>query len=214
MIMAITGLALTLFVVVHMIGNLQIFAGPSFLNEYARILQSFIEFLWVARLLLLAALVLHITFAVWLTVENFRARPQKYVYEDTVQASYASRMMLLGGAIVFFFVAYHLLHFTFGTTNPDAFHHTDAHGRHDVYAMVVLSFRNPLIAVTYILAMIPLALHLSHGIQSAFQTLGMNHPKYTPIIQQIGKVAGLIIFIGNISIPIAALTHFLKWGTP
>jgi succinate dehydrogenase / fumarate reductase cytochrome b subunit len=208
--MAVTGFFLFGFVVVHMLGNLQIFLGPEALNGYAEKLQEMTELLWPARLFLLANLILHVFTAVRLTAENRRARPIPYAYKDTVQASYASRTMMMSGLIVLAFTIYHLLHFTFGIVHPQYFHATDAQGRHDVYAMVVSSFRNPLIAGAYILAMIPLCMHLSHGFQSLFQTLGFNHSKYTPLLRHVSAVVGLVIFIGNSSIPAAVFFGLVR----
>lgn len=208
--MAVTGFFLFGFVVVHMLGNLQIFFGPEALNAYAKKLQEMTELLWPARLFLLANLILHVWTAVRLTAENRGARPTPYAYKDTVQASYASRTMMMSGLIVLAFTIYHLLHFTFGIAHPQYFHATDAQGRHDVYAMVVSSFGQPLIAVVYILAMIPLCLHLSHGLQSLFQTLGFNHPKYSVLLTRVSAGAGILIFIGNSSIPAAVLLELIK----
>jgi succinate dehydrogenase / fumarate reductase cytochrome b subunit len=208
--MAVTGFFLFGFVVVHMLGNLQIFLGPAALNGYAEKLQEMTELLWPARLFLLTNLVLHVWTAVRLTTENRRARPVAYAYNDTVQASYASRTMMMSGLIVLAFVIYHLLHFTFGAVHPQYFNHTDAEGRHDVYAMVVSSFRDPLVAGAYVLAMIPLCMHLSHGIQSLFQTLGFCHPKYRRLIRRVSAAAGLVIFIGNISIPAAVFLGLVR----
>lgn len=210
MTMAVTGLILFLFVVVHMIGNLQIFLGQEALNAYAEMLQHLGEFLWAARAVLFVSLVTHIYLASRLTWENAHARPQQYVFKDTVQASYASRTMLMSGIIILLFIVYHLLHFTFGLTNPAYYQVIDAKGRHDVYSMAVMSFRQPLIALTYVAAMIPLAMHLGHGIQSLFQSLGINHPKFTPAIRRLSLVIAWLIFVGNSSIPLAAYFGLLK----
>lgn len=209
-VMAVTGGVLFGFVVLHMLGNLQVFLGQEALNAYAKKLQDMAPVLWAARAFLLASLVLHVAFAIRLTFENRRARPKPYLYNDTVQASYASRTMMMTGLIVLFFTIYHLLHFTFGVTNPDLFHLVDAKGRHDVYSMVVSSFRNPWISASYVIAMIPLCVHLSHGLSSALQTLGLNRARPHFLYANIGNLMGLAIFIGNSSIPLAALLGLLK----
>jgi succinate dehydrogenase / fumarate reductase, cytochrome b subunit len=207
--MAVTGFFLFGFVIAHMLGNLQIFLGAEALNAYAAQLQSLTELLWPARIFLLTNLILHVWLAVRLTAENRRARPVPYGMKKTVQASYASKTMMMTGLIVLAFTIYHLLHFTFGKVHPQYYHLTDAQGRNDVYSMVVLSFRAPWIAAAYILAMIPLCLHLSHGVSSLFQSLGLNHAKYQPVLTWAGKVVGLVIFIGNSSIPLAVYLHWV-----
>lgn len=208
--MAVTGFFLFGFVVVHMLGNLQIFLGPEALNGYAEKLLKMTELLWAARLFLLANLVVHVWMAVRLTAENRGARPVAYAHKKTVQASYASRTMMMSGLIVLAFVIYHLLHFTFGAVHPQYFNATDAAGRHDVYAMVVSSFRDPLVAGAYVLAMIPLCMHLSHGVQSLFQTLGLGQPKYRILIGRVSALAGVVIFIGNASIPAAVFFGLVR----
>jgi succinate dehydrogenase / fumarate reductase cytochrome b subunit len=212
-IMALTGLALFGFVMMHMIGNLQIFLGQDALNGYAEFLEDTGELLWVARAVLLSCLVLHVTTAVMLSRENRAARPVRYTHEGTVQASYASRTMLMSGLIVFAFIIYHLLHFTLGKVHPQyaALHEIlDSKGREDVYSMVVASFHNVWISAAYVGAMIPLCMHLSHGFQSLFQSLGLNHSKYTPLIRKASLVFSLLIFAGNTSIPLACLFDLVK----
>ncbi len=212
-IMALTGLALFGFVMIHMVGNLQIFLGQDALNGYAEFLESTGELLWVARAVLLSCLVLHVATAVMLSRENRAARPVRYAHEGTVQASYASRTMLMSGIIVFAFIVYHLLHFTLGKVHLEytALHEIlDSKGREDVYSMVVASFHNVWISAAYVGAMIPLCMHLSHGFQSLFQSLGLNHSKYTPLIRKASVAFAVLIFVGNTSIPLACLFDLVK----
>lgn len=205
-LMALSGIALVGFVVVHMMGNLLVFLGPEKLNAYAVGLREMpLQLLWVARAVLLVAVLVHIFSAVRLTNLNRAARPERYAMRKPVASTYASRTMMMGGLILLAFIIYHLAHFTFGVVSPDQFEVHDAQGRHDVYRMVVLGFRNPLIAGSYVLAMIPLALHLSHGASSFFQSLGLSHPKYDAIFRGLGPFLATIIFIGNVSMPIAVL---------
>jgi succinate dehydrogenase / fumarate reductase cytochrome b subunit len=119
--------------------------------------------------------------------------------------------MLASGMLVLAYVVYHLAHFTFRVTNPEISHLTDAHGHHDVYSMVVLSFRQPFITVSYTVAMLLLGMHLNHGVSSFFQTLGITSPRYAPIIRTIGPALALVIVVGYISIPVAIL---LGWVQP
>lgn len=209
-VMAVTGIFLFGFVVAHMIGNLQIFLGPKVLNDYARHLAELPGLLWPARIFLLTTLVVHIGVATQLTLENRKARPQAYAAKDYVKASYASRTMMMSGIIVFLFIVYHLLHFTFGVTNPELFHLPAEGGYYDVYRMVVLSYQNPWISGAYILAMIPLCLHLSHGLSSLFQSLGLNNAQRQPFFTGFARLSALAIFIGNSSIPAAAFLGILK----
>jgi succinate dehydrogenase / fumarate reductase cytochrome b subunit len=154
---------------------------------------------------------LHIVSAIRLTQMNRAARPVPYAMVSPQVSGYAARTMLMGGLILLGFICYHLAQFTLGFVNPEQFSLHDAQGRHDVYAMVVLCFRQPLIAAIYILAMVPLVLHLSHGVSSAFQTLGVNSPKYRSLLRAIGPVFGSIIFIGNVSIPLAVLSGVIPY---
>lgn len=209
--MGLTGLALALFVLAHMLGNLQIYAGPDQLNSYAVHLRDLGPLLWLARIGLLVLFSAHIASAIRLTQLNRSARPVPYAVVTPQVSGYAARSMLMGGLIVLGFVCYHLAHFTLGLTHPEQFALHDAQGRHDVYAMVVLGFRQPLVAALYILAMVPLALHLSHGVSSAFQTLGVNHPKYQSLLHALGPAFASIIFIGNVSIPLAVLSGLIPY---
>ncbi len=204
-LMAVTGLMLFGFVVGHMLGNLQIFIGQEAVNNYAATLKEMGALLWLARIGLILAVLVHISAAIRLTRGNQKARPITYAHSGTVQATYASRTMMKSGLIVLAFVIYHLLHLTFGVILPEAHSATDSLGRPDVYSMTVLGFQNVLVSLSYIAAMLLLGFHLSHGVSSLFQSLGLNHPRYNPIIQKIGPSAALVIVLGNISMPIAVL---------
>ena len=208
--MALTGCGLFLFVLTHMLGNLQIFLGPEALNRYGHFLQSTPEILWPARLGLLLILVVHVWSAVRITLENRAARPVAYAQYEAVAASYASRTMIWSGLIVTAFLVYHLLHFTLGVTHPDHYAVFDAQGRHDVYRMVVRGFQQPLVSGFYVLAMSLLCLHLSHGVSSMFQSLGWKSETYCCAIDCFAKGTAALIFIGNCSIPLAVLTGIVK----
>ena len=209
-VMAVSGLILLLFVAGHMIGNLQVFLGQEALNSYADHLQSLPVLLWPVRLFLLLVLLLHMAVSISLAWENKTARPVPYAYQDTVQAGYVSRTMVVSGVVIFTFIVYHLLHFTFGTTHPQYFQLTDSKGRHDVYSMVILSFRDLWVSGSYVAAMAVLCAHLSHGIQSLFQSLGFNNEKSRPFFEKLAIAASIMIFIGNSFIPFAVLMGFLK----
>ena len=215
-IMAISGAALFLFVVGHLLGNLQIFLGPKAINRYGDFLQSNKEILWPARLGLLLMVALHIWAAVKLSAENKAARPIGYADNPVpLAASYASRTMLMSGLIIAAFVLYHLLHYTvqvrsLNFTGKDFLALQDAEGRHDIFRMMVAGFSQPLVSGFYILAMGLLCLHLSHGVSATFQSVGLKNEVCGPLIDRFARAAAWLIFLGYISIPIAVLLGYLK----
>lgn len=215
-IMAVTGLILAGFVLGHMLGNLQIFLGQDAINSYALALKENLPLLWGVRLVLLVSFVVHIAAAVWLTALNKAARPVKYRVFRPSRSPFYARVMPWTGIILFAFVIYHLLHFTLGAVLPNAFAAEEVIDpvkgatRHDVYTMMVLGFQNVAVSVSYIVAMAFLCMHLAHGVTSFFQSLGLNHPKYNGIIRASGPVYALVIFLGNVSMPIAVLAGAVK----
>lgn len=206
-VMAVTGLLLLLFVIGHLAGNLLVYAGREKLNDYAEFLNHNPLLVWSVRIGLLVVFVLHVVTSVRLSAANRAARPERYVYMETVQANAASRYMLISGALVFFYVLYHLLHFTAGVTDRDAFEllqtMPDGHVRHDVFGMVVTGFQNDVVVAVYVVANLLLAWHLSHGIASLFQSLGVRSDRFTPIIEKIGFWLSALIGAGFVSIPIS-----------
>ena len=209
LLMAITGSGLLLFVMVHMLGNLQIFLGQDALNAYAKKLKDMPALLWMARSGLIALFVGHLTVAAYLRRINRKARPQRYVVNDPVDTTLASRTMLTSGLVIFAFLIYHLLHFTLGVTDPASHGVTDAQGRHDVYTMVVVGLQNVYVSAAYIIAMLFLGLHLSHASSSIFQTLGLVTDRYRISLQRAGMAVAVTIMLGNISIPVAVLSGFI-----
>ena len=196
--MAVTGLLLFGFVVSHLLGNLQLLQGPDKINGYAKWLHDLGPLLWVARIGLLAIFVLHVVTAMRLSRQNKAARPVPYAKQDTVQATMASRSMLLSGVTLLVFLIYHLLHFTFGVTNAEHYAAKAAGaGGHDVYTMVTKSFGVPAIAIAYAVFQVVLFLHLSHGIQSMAQTVGFHHARYTKMIKTVSFLVALAIAGGN-----------------
>ena len=206
-VMAITGLLMVGFVIAHMAGNLLIFAGQEAFNDYAATLQSLGALLWVARIGLLAAVVAHVASAIRLNQLNPAARPVKYRVIKPSVSSYATRTMKYSGYILFAFIVYHLLHFTLGVTDAEIYKMKEAG---DVYGMVIAGFQQPLVSASYIVAMILLSQHLSHGVSSVFQSLGWNHPKYNGMIQSIGPAVGSIVALGFLSIPVAVLAGMVS----
>ena len=209
-LVAITGMMLVGFLCGHLAGNLLIFKGQDAINAYAKGLKDLGGLLWVARIGLLVAFVMHVTVAVRLQLRNRSARPERYQYPGTVQASTASLTMLYSGLLILAFVFYHLAHYTFGGVhNADDGRNLlelhDSLGRHDVHRMVIIGFSKWWVSLSYVIAQLVLWFHLSHGISSIFQTLGLNAPKYWPIIRGAGLLLATIIVVGNISIPLAVL---------
>jgi succinate dehydrogenase / fumarate reductase cytochrome b subunit len=209
-LVALTGALLVAFVIGHMLGNLQIYLGPEAINSYAVFLKSKPGLLWGARLGLLAAVIIHIWGISRLSLRNQEARPESYALKRAVASSFSSRTMLLSGAVLLAFIVYHLLHFTIGATNPQQFRLIDELGRHDVYSMTILGFQQPLVAISYILAMGILGLHLAHGVASIFHSMGWSRPKTAPLIELAGRLVALLLVIGNISIPISALLGWIQ----
>jgi succinate dehydrogenase / fumarate reductase cytochrome b subunit len=203
MIMGLTGLALVLFTIVHMLGNLQLFLGPHALNRYASFLQNLGELLWLMRGGLLILFVLHVICAIRVTYLNRVARPVRYRRAAQVQLGLAPRTLIYTGVLVFIFLGYHLAHFTLGATDPSFKELHDSLGRHDVHSMVAKGFGDPRAAWSYMIAMILLGYHLSHGIPNLFQSVGWNHPKYQPVLKRWGAILAILIVIGNISMPLA-----------
>lgn len=217
-IMAVSGFVLFLFVVAHLVGNLQVFLGPEAINRYGHFLQSNIELLWPARIFLLCMIGLHIWSAIKLSLENKAARPVAYTNWNPTVATYASRTMLMSGIIVFFFIIYHLLHYTvmvqavnFTGQNFDAKpEFFDVQGRHDIFKMMVVGFSNPWVSGFYIIAIAFLCLHLSHGVSSMFQSLGWKNKVYGPCLDKAARIIAWLIFLGYISIPVAILLGYGK----
>ena len=210
-IMAATGALLFGFVVAHLAGNLQIFGGPELINSYAAKLKALGPGLWVARLGLLGLFALHLGTAAVLTRRNRSARPVSYAVKRPIASSEASRTMLASGAVVLLFVIYHLMHFTIGIViRPDLHELVDDQGRHDVYSMMVVGFQQLPIALFYLLAMVGLGLHLSHGIGSIFQSAGWLGARYRPMIVLGGRALAWLIVLGNVGIVLAAFFGVLE----
>lgn len=213
--MAVTGIVLFGFVLFHMVGNLKIYlpvyttgphAGMHPLNVYAEWLREMGSplfphgvALWIARLVLLAAVAVHMWAAWQLTRMNWKGRPASYAVTERAQLDYASRTMRWGGVIIALFVVYHLLHLTTGTL-----HHDFVRG--DVYHNVVSGFSVWWVSAIYVIANLFLGLHLYHGLWSLFQSLGWNHPTFNPWRRKFAVTFAVIVTAGNVSFPLAVLT--------
>ena len=209
-LMAVSGVVLVGFIISHLLGNLLIFRGADALNAYGAKLRHLGWLLWAARGFLLVMTAVHITTSVELAVENRRARPQGYRMQRYAQTTPAARLMLVSGLLVLAYLVYHLLHFTFRVTNPNLSHGIDALGRHDIYTMVVRSFQHVPIALAYIIGMACVCLHLSHGVASAFQTLGLTTERTIPVLSWISRLFALAVFLGYCAIPAAVLSGVVR----
>ncbi|TAE77334.1 MAG: succinate:quinone oxidoreductase [Verrucomicrobia bacterium] len=216
-IVAITGLLLVLFLAGHLAGNLVVFLGREAFNDYAQLLHEALHGagVWIARIGLLTATVLHVAATISLTREN-RAAREPYAHQATIQASKSSRMMIWSGLTILAFIVFHLLHFTVQAgsdfssyVDPDYVVQAKEE-RHDAWRMVIVGFSNPLVVAFYVIAMTLLCSHLSHGVGSMFQTLGLRSKKSAPLIAAISKGYALLIWLGFISIPLAILVF--KFG--
>ncbi|HVN04876.1 MAG TPA: succinate dehydrogenase cytochrome b subunit [Bryobacteraceae bacterium] len=207
-VMAVTGVILFGYVLAHLLGNLQIYSpDPEQINNYAKFLHSHPLLLWIARCVLLTCVGLHITASVQLWLLKQRARPEAYVKKDDLPTSYAARTMIWSGPIIAAFVVFHVLHLTVGSVLPL---HVLPTGEMDVRANVITGFQHPAVAIFYIIAMALLCLHLYHGLWSMFQSLGINHPRYTPILKKFAAAFAWFVAIGNISIPVSVMLGLLR----
>ena len=208
-VMAITGLLMVLFVIGHMLGNLTIFAGPNGINSYAFHLHELAPVVWGTRIVMGAAVLLHLFISVQITLENSAAKPDRYAVQNHLRATWMSRNMIWTGAILGAFIVYHLLHFTFRVT-PNLALGFDYLNRFDVYTMVVRALGSVVTGLVYIVAMVALFLHVSHGIQSVFQTLGLSNGFLLPRWGAVGKVLSVIFLVGFGSIPAVILVGILS----
>lgn len=231
-VMALTGLILVGFVIGHMLGNLQMFLHPDWINEYAYKLQHLpYGLLWIVRLVLLVTVVLHIVTAVQLVIENRRARPQGYEAKARLQASFASKTMRYSGLVLLAFIVFHLMHFTIKNVHPEfgdyetqltgtaTIHHVygklKAQGDttvHDVHRMVVEGFSAQYwyVSAFYVFAMVLLCLHLMHGVSSMFQSLGLRNAVWRKRLDRAAVAIALVVFAGFASIPLAVLAGVLQ----
>jgi succinate dehydrogenase / fumarate reductase cytochrome b subunit len=206
-LIALTGTILVGFLLGHLVGNLLIFAGRDAINEYGHFLQTAGHgmLVWIARVVIFESIILHAILTIQVTRRNRASREQKYGKEHTQVASKSSRMMIVSGLTILAFFIYHILHFTARKFNDYDTYKTllDGHEVHDVYRMVIAGFSWFPASAFYIIAMVLLCSHLSHGVASMFQTLGLGTDKTRPLFEKLGKAYALFILVGNCSIPIA-----------
>jgi len=211
MIVAVTGVILILFLIGHLLGNLQIYLGPEWINAYSRHLRDLGPILWAIRAFLLTSVILHIYFTILLAIENRRARPEAYRDRNYAKASWASRHMVVSGLVVLAFIIFHLLHFTARKFDPHfSLLKLDPLNRYDVFSMMVYGFQNVYVSGFYIVGLFLLTLHLTHGSSSFFQSLGLNNQRLAPKLAVAGRIFAWLLFIGYTSIPVAVLLGFIK----
>jgi succinate dehydrogenase / fumarate reductase cytochrome b subunit len=206
-VMALTGMVLLGYIVLHMLGNLKIFTGRAHFDAYAEALRAVggdllgeSWFLWIMRPVLLVAVLLHIWSATALTVRSSQARPVAYAGPvRRVQATYASRTMRWGGVIILLFIVYHLLHMTTGTLHNDF-----EHGA--VYDNSVAAFKQWWVSAAYIVAVGALGMHLYHGLWSMFQTLGRNSPRWHGVLRRFAQAGAVAITVGFVAVPVGVMT--------
>jgi len=204
-LMALTGVILSGFVLIHMLGNLQVYQGAEAIDAYGKLLRKEPALLWAFRLVLLGAVGLHMWAYLILMRKNLRARPQAYQTRKYKESSFASRSMTITGPLVLAFIIFHILHLTTGTVHPDFVEGA-------VYRNLVIGMKSlgGLVGVIYILAMIVLAFHLWHGVWSLFQTLGAPEDRYRSLGRWIATSFTILVTLGFASVPLAVLTGIVK----
>ncbi len=202
-----------LFVLAHLAGNLQVFGGPEMINRYGNFLQTNLELVWPARIILLLFLGLHIWSATRISLDNNAARPVDYSVYRPVGSTYASRTMLMSGIIAFVFIVFHILHYTaevryVNLTGQDFVTFIDPEKRHDIFKMMVVGFNNGWVSAFYLVGVGLICLHLSHGASSLFNSMGWRNETYRPLLDQLARLVALLVFIGYASIPVAILLGY------
>ncbi len=203
LIMAFTGVLLSLFVLGHMLGNLQVYQGAEAIDAYGKLLRREPALLWTARAGLLAAVGLHIWAYLVLSRKNAKARPQAYRHKRAFrESSYASRSMTLTGPLILAFIIYHVLHMTTGTVHSSfeegAVYHNLVTGLKGVYGLI------------YIIAMVLLSFHLWHGVWSLMLTLGLPEGRYQSLGRKFATIFTVLVTLGFITVPLAVMTGLIK----
>jgi succinate dehydrogenase / fumarate reductase cytochrome b subunit len=209
-LMAITGQMMLLFVIIHLLGNTTIYFNN--LNAYAAALHAMPVLLWTTRLIMVTMFFLHVSLGMVLTLENQKAKPDAYAVSRNISATFAGRNMIWTGAVIGAFLIYHLLQFTLQIISGEfaAIRHPDALGRPDVFMMVVRGFQQSGTSLLYVFSLAALLLHLTHGIQSSFQTWGMNNERSFPVMTRGGQIAAMVLFLGYVAIPVVIVLGILR----
>ena len=200
MLVATTGVIMLLFVLAHFFGALSVFTGPNVINAYAQMLQNLGPLLLVFRAVMVFVLILHVTFAIMVTITNWKAKPDRYAVKRIRARTFVSETMLWSGLLLLAFIVCHILQFTLHAT-PDVVIQIDAQGRFDVFTMMRESLRLGPVSIAYMLSMSALFLHLFHGIQSISQTIGLLNEKTKPLYQIAGITLSTLLLLGYGTIP-------------
>ena len=207
--MALSGAVLIGFLFAHMVGNLKMYMGADAFNHYAEFLREIgypilphMVGLWMFRLVLLACVGLHMLSAWQVYTQSKNARGGSYKKEESLSFAYASRTMRWGGVIIGAFVVYHILHFTVGSALPEF-----VHG--EAYDNVIYGFENPLVVAFYVVTLIMITFHVYHGLWSALQTVGANHPKYNPFRRPLALGLALLLLLGFLTVPVGVMAGVL-----
>ena len=202
--MAVTGLIWVAYLITHVLANLLVFQGPAKINAYSAFLHGTGGALWGARLVLIAALVLHVIAAIQLADRRKEARPTGYAAGREHQVStWASRTIRWGGALILLFLVYHILHFTIGTAHPDFVEGNPYHN-------VTMGFRSLPVVALYLIAMGAVGLHLYHGLWSSGRSLGVSPPSPRPLRHSVALVLALLVWLGFSVIPIAVYAGVVR----
>lgn len=196
-IMGVTGIIGVAFVIVHAAGNLLAFRGPEAINAYSHFLKSTGELLWIMRITLIVAVILHIIAAAQLTLRSRAARPVGYAKRDPQVSTIASRSMRIGGVLLLIFIPLHILHFTTGTIRPAGYF--DAA---NVYGNIVASFQVWWVTAFYLVVMLFLGLHLFHGAWSSAKSLGVAPPSPTPLRRKVALAISILVWTAFTLVPL------------
>ncbi len=191
--------------IAHVAGNLLVFSGPDRLNAYAHLLKASMVFLWGARIVLIAAVVVHVLLSYQLWRISAKSRPDNYLQYSPINSTWASRTMRWTGPLLLVFIIFHLLHLTGGEIHPGG-----EFIEGNVYHNVIIGFRVGWVSAFYVISMLALSLHLYHGMWSMFQSVGLNHPRYNGLVRHLATVVTIIVVVGFISIPVAVFIRFIS----
>jgi len=211
-IMGVTGLIGIGFVLLHIAGNLQAFVGQAKLNAYSAMLHGPLnELLWVVRVVLIVAVILHVMMAYQLTMRSRAARPVAYLHREPQVSTLASRTMKWGGVLLLVFIVFHILHFTTETIDPSGSRGMiDLRGDKDVYGNIVASFRIWWVTAFYLIAMVFLGLHLYHGAWSSIRTLGYAKTAVNPLRRRLALAVAVIVWLGFTLVPLGVVAGFIR----
>jgi succinate dehydrogenase / fumarate reductase cytochrome b subunit len=211
-IMGVTGLIGIGFVLLHIAGNLQAFVGQAKLNAYSAMLHGPLnELLWVVRVVLIVAVILHVLMAYQLTMRSRAARPVAYQHREPQVSTLASRTMKWGGVLLLVFIVFHILHFTTETIDPSGSRGMiDLRGDKDVYGNIVASFRIWWVTAFYLIAMVFLGLHLYHGAWSSIRTLGYAKTAVNPLRRRLALAVAVIVWLGFTLVPLGVVAGFIR----